>query len=478
MARGPRPWHQHIDGSKKPDKTLLPCLTQLMIVSRQMNVYIKTFGCPLNKFDSIKIEGSLRYLGCQITNDASTSNIIIVNSCGVKKQTEDKVIDYLKLIKRRYPEKKILLAGCLPKINPQRINKEKICDKIFGPTEIGDLIKYISSIIELRKKLDIDDIRVHDYIPMKNSITYPLGVSSGCLDKCSFCGTRNARGIVKSMELEKIRKIIVKLIERGYKEILLTSTDLGAYGFDLKPRRNMIDLLRMISDIDRDFIVRVGMANPRWIYKWLDELIEIFKSSNKFYHFLHIPVQSGSDELLVKMNRGHGTMEYIESVKRMRREISPLFTISTDIIVGHPGETDKDFELTLDILKESMPDYVNISKFFPRPNTPAKMMKQISTKIIKERSREATKLTDKIMLERNLMWRGWRGPILVNEYGKGDTFMGRNYAYKIFVVKGNYKPGDIVNVRFKEAHSTWIEGDTDKVIYGNGGLKAFFPNEL
>lgn len=438
-----------------------------------MNVYIKTFGCPLNKFDSLRLEGSLRYLGCEITDNISQSNIIIINSCGVKKQTEDKVIDYLRIIKKKYPDKQIVLAGCLPKINPHRINKEKLCDALFGPTEIGDLVEYISNTLGQRRELDIDEIDAHNYIPIRNSVTYPLGVSSGCLDKCSFCGTRNARGIVKSMEPGKIKKLIEKLVRRGYKEILLTSTDLGAYGFDLKPRRNMIDLLNMIKDLEGDFIVRIGMANPRWIYKWLDELMEVFKTSDKFYHFLHIPVQSGSDKLLKKMNRGHGTTEYIESVKRLRRELGPLFTISTDIIVGHPGETEMDFEMTLDILRESKPDFINISKFFPRPNTPAKRMKQIPTRIIKERSREVSNLTDKIMLERNLMWSGWSGPVLVNEYGKRETFMGRNYAYKIFVIKGSYKLGDVVNVRFKKAHSTWIEGDAGEVIYGNGGLGVF-----
>ncbi len=441
-----------------------------------MNVYIKTFGCPLNKFDSLKIEGALRYLGIPITDTEIDSDIFIINSCGVKKQTEDKVIDYLRNLKRKYPNKKIILTGCLPKINPYRIKKEKICDVDFGPTQLGDLIKYITDQYGILRDIDLDTTSIFDYIPTSNTITYPLGVSSGCLDKCSFCGTKNARGYVKSIPLDKVEELIKKIVKRGYKEILLTSTDLGAYGYDLRPRKNFIHLLRKINEIEGKFIVRIGMANPRWIYKWLDELIEIFSTSNKFYHFLHIPVQSGSDELLKKMNRGHGTEEYIESVKRLREEIGIHFSISTDIIVGYPGETDSDFQKTLDIIEESMPDYVNISKFFPRPNTPAKNMKQIPTNVIKERSRELSKLTDNIMLRRNLLWKNWIGPILINEYGKNGSFMGRNYAYKIFVVRGNVDIGDIVQVKYVEAHSTWIKGDIVETVYGDGGLLESYLN--
>lgn len=445
-------------------------------MGQSMNIYIRTFGCPLNKFDSLKIEGSLRYLGLNITNEIEKSDVIIVNSCGVKKQTEDRVIDYLRTLRRKYPSKKIILAGCLPKINPHRINKEKLCDANFGPTEIGDLINCVSRLAKIDTPPNVDKIELLEHVPRLNSITYPLGVSSGCLDKCSFCGTKNARGIVKSLELDKIEKLVKRLVYRGYKEIFLTSTDLGAYGFDLKPRRNMIDLLKMIDKIEGDFIVRIGMANPRWIYRWIDDLVEIFQTSRKFYHFLHIPVQSGSDELLKKMRRGHGTMEYLESVKILRKELGERFTISTDIIVGHPGEEEKDFELTLELLEESEPDFVNISKFFPRPNTPAKFMKQVPTKIIKERSREVSRLTDRIMLKRNLLWNDWIGPILINEYGKNGSFMGRNYAYKIFVVKGRYKLGDVVKVKFKKAHSTWIEGDIAGPVYGDVGLREFYLN--
>ncbi len=440
------------------------------------NIYIRTFGCPLNKFDSLRIEGSLRYIGLKIVDNISESDLIIVNSCGVKKQTEDKVIDYLKHIKSRYPEKKILLAGCLPKINPTRINREKLCDAKFGPTEIGDLVRYVAKIYGVGIKPLIREADIHDHIPLKNSITYPLGVSSGCLDKCSFCGTRNARGTVKSLDIDTVKKIVAKLVRRGYKEILLTSTDLGAYGFDLKPRRNMIDLLREIASLEGDFIVRIGMANPRWIYKWLDEIIEILQTTHKFYHFLHIPVQTGSDRLLEIMNRGHGTMEYIESVKRLRKELGNRFTIATDIIVGHPGESEADFEQTLDLLKESRPDYVNISKFFPRPNTPAKYMKQLPTQVIKERSREVSRLTDEIMLDRNRLWEDWTGHVLVNEYGKNGTMMARNYAYKIFVLDSRVRLGDIVKVKFKYAHPTWIEADIVEVSYGDGGLRGFYPH--
>jgi MiaB-like tRNA modifying enzyme len=426
-------------------------------------VFIKTFGCPLNKFDEMVMSYYLISSGYTIVNSPGDSDVIIVNTCGVKKQTEDRIVDYVKYLNRRFESKPIVLSGCLPLINRDRLLSQLNFNIMTGPS-IGDKILLIMDILRnssVSKKMmfykEGGGLPKELYL-REGCVTVPIGVSTGCLDKCSFCGTRNARGIIKSMPIQHVVSLIRYFVRRGVKEIYLTSTDLGAYGFDLKPRRNMIDLLRCIMDIDGDFIVRIGMANPRWIYMWLDDLIEIFNSTNKFYYFLHIPVQSGSDRLLEIMRRGHGVEEYIESVKRLRREVDNLFSISTDIIVGHPGEEDPDFQATIDIIKESMPDYVNISKFFPRPNTPAKSMKQLPTDVIKRRSVELSRIVDKVLLERNKLWLGWEGVILINEYGKNGTYMGRNYAYKIVVVEGKYRLGEKLWVSIDDVDITWLRG--------------------
>jgi MiaB-like tRNA modifying enzyme len=389
----------------------------------------------------------------------------VVNTCGVKKQTEDRVIDYIRMLNRKYEGKKIIVSGCLPLINRERLVSKVRFDYMLGPSPGHKLVGAISQVLNKGDgKLVEGDIYTLDssmYLSHvykdKKIVTAPIGVSSGCLDKCSFCGTRLARGLVKSIPLESIERMIRLYIRGGIKEIHLTSTDMGAYGYDLRPRRSFIDILRMIMGIEGDFIVRIGMMNPRWAYKWLDELIEIFNSTKRFYYFLHIPVQSGSDKVLGIMRRGHGVAEYLEVVDRLRKEVDPLFSISTDIIVGHPGEDDSDFELTLEVIKESEPDFVNISKFFPRPNTPSKYMKQVPTDVIKMRSIELSELVDSVLLNRNRRWIGWRGEVLVNERGKNNTYMARNYAYKIVVLDGSFELGDVVSVEVIGANVTWLK---------------------
>lgn len=419
-------------------------------------VYLKTFGCTLNRYDSDVIEAYLLDAGYSLVDSLDKSDVIIVNTCGVKKQTEDKIISYLKTIRNRFPNKKLVAAGCLPLINFDRLNLECSLDALLGPSPGKEIIKALDNVLSGQRYIHLNTNSIEPPKLIRSRVTAPLAVSSGCLDKCSFCGTKNARGIVKSLDISTVKKAIMEYISRGIKEILLTSVDFGAYGFDLKPRRTYIDLLREIKSIPGNFVVRIGMINPRWVYSHLDELIEIFRDNGHFYHFLHIPVQSGSEKVLKIMNRGHGVEEYLESVRRLRREIGKDFTIMTDIIVGHPGEDDKDFELTLELIKESQPDFVNISQFFPRPNTLSAKMKKIPTTVVKERSRELSRLCDLILYNRNMMWRDWEGPVLINEFGKG-RYLGRNYAYKIFAVESDEDlMGRIVVVRSERVYTTWL----------------------
>lgn len=428
-----------------------------------MRVFIKTYGCPLNEFDSLIIEHYLNESGYYITNSIEDADVLILNTCGVKKQSEDKIVDFVKRLNRRFPHKKLIITGCLPLINFERITKELKFSAVTGPSlgrRILEVIEAVKSGDSIVMYLDSNfygrECPVELRVNLENAVSFPIGVSSGCLDKCSFCGTRHARRSVKSLPVEVVLKLINNMMKKGVKEFLLTSSDMGAYGFDLSPRISMIDLLRAISSLEGSFVVRIGMMNPRWAYKWIDELIELFRSSEKFYYFLHIPVQCGSDRLLKIMRRGHGTEEYVEVVKRLRKEVDSRFSIETDVIVGHPGEGDRDFEETLILLKESEPDYVNISKFFPRPNTPSKYMKQLPSQLVKQRSRIVSSLVDEIMLKRNALWIGWRGTIFVNEKGKGGTFVGRNYAYKIFVVNGDGLLGKTLWIEATQPHTTWI----------------------
>ena len=187
------------------------------------------------------------------------------------------------------------------------------------------------------------------------------------------------------------------------------------------------------------------------------ELIEAYKHDQVF-KFLHIPVQSGSNRILTDMRRGHDVEDFVSAVEQFRRNI-PGITIWTDIIVGYPGETDKDFQKTIDLLKKIQPDYTNISRFTTRPGTEAAKEKQLPTEIKKQRSRVASKIVDKICLQQNKRWVDWSGIALVDEYNRAkQTWIARNYAYKPIVLKGQYRLGQFVKVKIKEAATTHLVG--------------------
>ena len=220
----------------------------------------------------------------------------------------------------------------------------------------------------------------------------PIVISSGCLNACSYCATKLAKGTVKSYPIDCIVNAVKYAAEHGAKKILLTATDTSVYGFDIGT--NLAELLKEVVKIKGDFKIRVGMMNPQHIKPFLNELVEVYKNP-KIIKFVHIPVQAGSNRVLKDMRRGYTVEEFKEIVKKFRKEI-PNITISTDIICGFPTETEEDFEKTIELVKEIKPEVVNISKFYPRPNTEAKKMKQLPTSVIKERSRKLSEVYQKI----------------------------------------------------------------------------------
>jgi MiaB/RimO family radical SAM methylthiotransferase len=216
---------------------------------------------------------------------------------------------------------------------------------------------------------------------------------------------------------------------------------------DLKPKSSLPELLKQVLAVKGDFFVRLGMANPNFVLKMTDELVEIYKNP-KMFKFLHIPVQSGSDEILKTMNRPYTVDEFRQIVKRFKKEI-PEMTFSTDIICGFPNETKEQFMQSVALVKEIMPDVLNISRFVPRRGTlAAKMEGQLQISEKKERSAYLAEVHKWVAFERNRLWRNWKGEIIIDEISaKNNAIFGRNSAYKIFTAEGNFKLGQKINVK-------------------------------
>ena len=419
-----------------------------------MNVYIETYGCASNKYDSEIMGGLLERAGFIIVNNPEIADIVIINTCAVKETTENKIFSRIKYFEKF--GKKMLIAGCMPEAEYQKLRKitkaslmgigaipniVKICDKITKNIVVEDFTR--------KKKIGLPKLHFSKIIDIVN-------ISEGCMSNCSFCSTRFARGVLKSYKIPEISKYICMSKKSGFKEFWLTSQDCGCYGFDIGT--NIAALLNnIIQNVSGKYFLRVGMMNPVHIKKIISELIEIYKDPHVF-KFIHVPVQSGSDKILKKMNRGHTVNDFINIIKQFRAEI-PDITVWTDIIVGFPSETEKDFEKSVELIKQTNPDFVNISRFSSRPGTDASKMKQLITEIKKERSKKMSSLIDNMAKEKNEKWLGWSGEVIVDEYNKkNNAWIGRNYAYKPVILNGKHNYGDIINVKIVDTIKTGLFG--------------------
>jgi threonylcarbamoyladenosine tRNA methylthiotransferase CDKAL1 len=232
-------------------------------------------------------------------------------------------------------------------------------------------------------------------------------------------------------------------LNTGTKIIWLTSQDTACYGFDIGS--DITKLLEAILSLKRDFRLRLGMGNPDYLPPFIDKLNKIYHDKRMF-KFLHVPVQSGSDAILKSMKRNYDVKTFVKIVEDIRA-VHPDITIATDIIVGYPGETEKDFKASMDLLKFVKPDVINLARFWARPGTLAARKKQLQTKTIKERGIIVTKVSQQVSKESNEKWKGWQGEIIIDECGKDKSLVGRNYAYRPIILKGPYKLGDKVNVK-------------------------------
>jgi MiaB-like tRNA modifying enzyme len=291
-----------------------------------------------------------------------------------------------------------------------------------------------------------------------NPVVSIVPVSYGCLGSCAYCCVVNARGHLRSHKVDDIVERVKRDVARGAREIWITSQDTGCYGKEIGA--NLAALLKAVAAIEGDFRVRVGMMTPNMIVPFLDELIEAFRSE-KIFKFVHLPVQSGDDEVLRRMRRFYTIQEFKDSVATFRAAY-PLLTLSTDVICGFPGENADAFENTLRLMSEVQPDIVNVSKFFARPKTAAWEMHNLAIEKaeIKHRSAQASELARKISLERNQRWLGWNGDILVDEKGKfAGSWVGRNFAYKPIVLKSDENLiGKKLCVKVRKVFSTHLDG--------------------
>ena len=412
------------------------------------NVWIEAYGCSANIADSEIIAGTLNNHGYNIVNCIDDSDLNIMVTCSVKDSTEHKMLHRIKQL--TVDNKPLLVAGCLTKTERKKIEKINPNVSLLGPNSLDKSVEAVDLTLSNNKMVFLDDSSAEKVNLPKLRINKSISIveiASGCLSNCSFCQTKISKGTLKSYRPGSILSQIKNDVKDGCNEIWLTSTDNGCYGKDINS--NLVELLKLCTQIEGNYKLRVGMLNPMYLSEILHDLISVYKNEEKIFKFLHIPVQSGSNKILKQMYRGHDINIFKKAIYEFRKFI-PEITIATDVIVGFPNETENDFKLTIDLVKESEPDIVNISKYSQRSGTVSSRLKNISSDQKKLRSTILHNLSRDISRRRNILWKGWIGDVYIDEI-TNTLVQGRNYAYKSVIINNtdtlNLGVGQIIKVK-------------------------------
>ena len=430
---------------------------------------IMTFGCQLNENDSEKIAGMVENLGYEKTDDLSKCDLVVFNTCCVRENAEERLFGKIGEIKKLKEERGTIIAigGCMMQEEHilEKIKKSyKYIDLVFGTHTLNKFEEDLKKIIEDKKKIrDVIDIdgEVIEGLPIKRNDKFKASVSImyGCNNFCSYCIVPYVRGRERSRKKEDILKEVESLARDGYKEITLLGQNVNSYdGGDGYKFSNLLYDVCKIEGIER---IRFISPHPK---DFTDDVIKAIKDNKKISRIVHLPLQSGSTKVLKEMNRKYTKEQYLALAEKMRKEI-PDILFSTDIIVGFPGETEEDFENTLDVVRKMNYEQIFMFIYSRRVGTVAdKMENQIPEEIKHERFERLKKLYDENVSKNNEKFIGKVEKILVDGESKNNENMltGRNDANKVIIFEGSKDLiGKMINVKITEEHKWYLKGEVE-----------------
>ncbi len=404
--------------------------------------FIETYGCSQNAAESETMAGLLAEAKFELVPAVEDADIIIFNTATVNSPTADAFFHRVETIRKEYPYKTIVIAGCIPQAEWKRLKEFPLA----GTQQYHKIVEVVeealnNNIIHILETGEMPPLNLPKI--RKNPVVEIIPISRGCLSACIFCEPRQAGESLQSYPLQDIVEIAGKAVRQGAQEIWLASQDTMCYGFT--QGTSLTALLKELVEIPGNFKIRVGIGNPLHLKKIKNELFPLLLHP-KIFRFLHLPLQAGSNKVLQDMRWGNTAEDYLELVREARKSI-PELTLATDIIVGFPTETEDDFWQTLEMVKKTTPDIITISRFWPRPGTTAAEMKEIPVEEVTRRTSVLTNIFHNISRLQNERWLGWEGSIVIDEKGTGQNqWTGRNYAYKPVMVEGNYRLGEKIHV--------------------------------
>ena len=430
--------------------------------------YVRSFGCQLNVSDSEKIKGLLKKMGFGFTENENNADIIVLNTCAVRENAEDRVfgiVGSMKKLKEKNPSLIIAIAGCM---TAQEHIAEKIkksypqVDIVVGTSAINSLPKLMLDCLDGQKfSADIkeyDDFSEAVEQVRESSFKASVPIMFGCNNFCTYCIVPYVRGRERSRKPEDIISEVRQLVSEGYKEIMLLGQNVNSYGNDLSSDINFPKLLRMINDIQGDFWIRFMSSHPK---DASEELIDTIFECEKVAKHLHLPVQSGSNEILKKMNRNYTAEKYLSIVEYIRKK-DPEFSLTTDIIVGFPNESESDFRATLDIMNKVKYDNIYSFIYSRRSGTKAAEIQDSTDEKTKGgRMRELLNLQRNISTEHYKRFIGKTLRVLADgKAKKSDGYLtGKSSEFIIVEFEGDESLiGQFVDVKITEAMNWAVKG--------------------
>ena len=409
-----------------------------------MRVYIETYGCALNRGDTAIMETLLKERGHEITERTEEADVLILNTCAVRLETEERMKQRIVQLNRL--GKKLVVAGCLAGALPATVASLAPNASILGPQAVERVVEVVESP---ERRVYVQGDKATKVPRVFNGKIFIVPIADGCAGDCSFCITKLARRKLRSYPAREIVEAVREAVSKGAVEVELTAQDTAAYGLDTGWKFRLPDLVKEVVKVEGDFRVRIGMMTPELAMKILDDLVEVL-NDRKVFKFVHLPVQSGSDKVLKLMNRKYTVDEYRALVKEIRNKV-PGVSVATDIIVGHPGEEEEDFEETIALMKELEFERVHLAMYSIRPNTPSARMPQIPDSVKKQRMNRAMAVYEEIAKKVHDKYVGRVEDVLTTEYGRKGSVVGRLENYIPVVVWGESDLGKRVKVRITEA---------------------------
>ena len=430
-----------------------------------------TYGCQMNVNESAKMTQMLKKMGYEMTEDIEDSDLVFLNTCTIREGAATKVYGKLGDLKRIKEEKSgnmiIGVTGCLAQeVRDEFIKRTPYVDLVLGNQNIGRIPDIIERI-EKGEETHIVMVDDEDELPTRvdadfgDDIVASISITYGCNNYCTFCIVPYVRGMERSVPINEVVRDVEQYTKKGYKEILFLGQNVNSYGSDLADKSdNFAELLKKSAAVEGDFWIKYVSPHPK---DFSDDVIDAIAKNSKIARMLHLPLQSGSTKILDAMNRGYTKEEYIKLAKKIKEKI-PDIGLTTDIIVGFPGETDEDFQDTMDVVNEVGFENAYMFMYSKRTGTPAATMEnQVDEKVKNERLQKLIRLQNMKAREESQKYLGQTIKVLVEGPSRKNPEMltGRTSTHKVVLFKNNGKnlKGKFVNIKINDAKTWTLYGE-------------------